>query len=246
MSLGSNPPESLTHPKLGVAVPLSNEETTISDFLERVLQHLRSDDRVYCVLDHVSKDETRRIVAEFAAADPRAVLVWAPENRCVRDAYFRGYRAAFDDGCEWILEMDGGFSHLPEEIPLFLAAMSQGYEYVGGSRFMAGGRHDSPWTRVVVSKGGTILTKIALNTRMSDMTSGFECFSRKAMSHVLEQGVTSKANFFQSEIRYMMHQYRWLEVPITYQNHNYQIGRSSLREALSVLWALRQKGRNRT
>jgi dolichol-phosphate mannosyltransferase len=225
-------------PKLGIAVPLANEEGTIRDFLRRVLVHLQSHDRVYCVLDNMCQDQTRSIVSALAATDPRVVLVWAPENRCVVDAYFRGYRAAFEDGCEWILEMDGGFSHLPEEIPQFLAGMEQGYDYVGGSRFMPGGCHDSPWTRVLISKGGTVLARWLLKSRMRDMTSGFECFSRKAMAQVLKHGVTSRANFFQTEIRHKMHQFKWLEVPITYRNTNYRVGRSSLREAFRILWAL--------
>jgi dolichol-phosphate mannosyltransferase len=225
-------------PKLGIAMPLANEEATIRDLLRRILSHLQSHDRVYCVLDKMSKDQTRSIVSGLAATDPRVVLVWAPENRCVVDAYFRGYRAAFEDGCEWILEMDGGCSHLPEEIPQFLTGMAQGYDYVGGCRFMPGGCHHSPWTRVFISKGGTVLTNWLLKTRMNDMTSGFECFSRKAMTQVLEHGVASRANFFQTEIRYMMHQFRWLEVPITYRNTKYRVGRSSLREAFRILWAL--------
>jgi len=213
---------------------LANEEATIQDFLRRVVVHLQSQDRVYCVLDKMSKDQTRSIVSGLAAADPRVVSIWAPENRCVVDAYFRGYRAAIEDGCEWILEMDGGFSHLPEEIPQFIVGMEQGYDYVGGS-------HDSPWTRVLISKGGTVLANSVLKTRMRDMTSGFECFNRRAMERVLEQGVTSRANFFQTEIRYMMHQFKWLEVPITYRNSNYRVGRSSVREAFRILWGLRRE-----
>jgi len=232
-------------PKLGILVPLANEEATIQEFLRRVLVHLQSQDRIYCVLDSMSKDQTRALVSGLAAADPRVVPVWAPENRCVVDAYFRGYRAAFVDGCEWMLEMDGGFSHLPEEIPQFIAGMEQGYDYVGGCRFMPGGSHASPWTRVLISKGGSVLANWLLKTRMRDMTSGFECFNRKAMARVLEHGVTSRANFFQTEIRYMMHQFKWLDVPITYRNSNYRVGRNSVREAFRVLWQLRRAQQKR-
>jgi dolichol-phosphate mannosyltransferase len=225
-------------PKLGVVTPLANEESNIREFLRRVLIHLQNHDRVYCVLDNACNDRTRNIVEEISKRDQRVVLVWAPENRSIVDAYFRGYRTAFDDGCEWILEMDAGFSHLPEELSQFINGMIHGYDYVGGSRFMAGGRHRSPWTRVLVSWGGCVLSNLLLQTRMTDMTSGFECFNRKAMSLLLQQGVASKANFFQTEIRFAMHQFHWLEVPITYQNHNYRLGRSSLREAICILWQL--------
>jgi dolichol-phosphate mannosyltransferase len=232
--------KSPAHPKFGVATPLANEEKTIEGFLDRVLAHLEPGDRVYCVLDNVCKDRTRAMVSERAARDPRVVLVWSPQNRCVVDAYFAGYRAAYDDGCEWILEMDGGLSHLPEQIPQFLEAMSRGYDYVGGSRQMPGGRHESPWNRVVVSRGGTFLARLLLKAKMTDMTSGFECFNRRAMGLVLQRGVASKANFFQTEIRFMMHDLRWMEVPITYHNTNHRIGRSSIREAFRNLWRMRR------
>jgi dolichol-phosphate mannosyltransferase len=227
-------------PKLGILIPLANEEATVDALLDRVLVHLLPHDRLFCVLDNVCKDRTKQIVGARAARDPRVVLVWAPQNRCVVDAYFQGYQAAFAAGCEWILEMDGGFSHLPEQIPQFIDAMSEGYDYVGGSRFMPGGSHKSPWTRILISWGGTVLANSVLGTKMSDMTSGFECFNRKAMEAVLSRGVQSRANFFQTEIRHLMHQYKWKEVPITYSNENYRVGRSSIREAFRVLWHLRR------
>ena len=223
---------------MGLAVPLANEENNIHEFLDKVLAYLQPRDRIYCVIDKVSRDRTREIIAERAARDPRIVLLWRPENRCVVDAYFAGYRAAYEEGCEWILEMDGGMSHPPEHIPQFIKGMESGYDFVGGSRYLPGGTHASPWNRVFVSKGGTILARMLLRAKMTDMTSGFECFNRKAMKMVLDKGVTSRANFFQTEIRYMMHELRWMEVPIRYNNSNVRIGRSSLREAFRVLWQM--------
>jgi predicted metal-dependent hydrolase len=40
-----------------------------------------------------------------------------------------------------------------------------------------------------------------------------------------------------------MHQFKWREVPITYRNQNYQIGRTSLREAFRVLWGIHREQR---
>jgi dolichol-phosphate mannosyltransferase len=235
--------QTCAHPKLGILTPLANEENTIEDFLNRVTHHLNAQSRLYCVLDNMCKDRTKALVEARAKSDPRVVLVWAPQNRCVVDAYFAGYRAAYDDGADWILEMDGGLSHLPEQIPQFTAGMAKGYDYVGGSRYLKGGSHHSPWNRVIVSKGGTILARQILNARMTDMTSGFECFNRKAMAAVFEKGVRSRANFFQTEIRYMMHRFRWMEVPIVYTNENYRIGRNSIREAFRILWAMRRESK---
>ena len=80
------------------------------------------------------------------------------------------------------------------------------------------------------------------------MCSGFECFSRRAMQHVLDRGVWSRAHFFQTEIRCFMHEFKWVEVPITYTNPSKSVGSSNIKEALRNLWRLRQlkKSSNRT
>jgi dolichol-phosphate mannosyltransferase len=227
--------------RLGVTVPLANEEDTVDDFLTRVLAQLGGDDRVFCVLDRASRDGTRGRVEAWARRDARVRPVWAPENRCVVDAYFRGYRAALEAGSRWVLEMDGGLSHLPEEIPLFVRAMHDGYDYAGGCRFMPGGGYHGRWPRYLISRGGGWLANLVLGTRMRDMTSGFECFSRRALEAVLAHGVRSRAHFFQTEIKFLMHRFRWTEVPIHYRNPSQSVGAASLREAFRNLWLLRQQ-----
>ena len=184
--------------RLGVVIRLANEETTINNFLQEILAHLGPDDRIFCVLDNVSKDRTRELVQNAVRLDNRICEVWAPENRCVVDAYFRGYQSALNFGCMCILEMDGGYSQIPHNIPRFIEAMERGVDFVAGSRFTTGGKHNGRWSRYFLSRIGSIVANLVLGTRMSDMTSGFECFSRKAMQYVIKQGVRSRAHFFQT------------------------------------------------
>jgi dolichol-phosphate mannosyltransferase len=220
---------------MGVVTPVGNERNCIDAFMDEVLKYLAPDDRWYCVFDNVSKDGTREVVEARSRLDEHVVCVWAPQNRCVVDAYFAGYTAAYQAGCRWILEMDAGFSHPPDRIPEFITAMEAGYEYAGGSRFMPGGAHISPWTRRCLSYGGTLLTRAALGSQMTDMTSGFECFDRSAMECVLQRRVRSRANFFQTEIRHMMHRFRWKEIPIVYVNDHSRVGRRAIGESFRIL-----------
>jgi dolichol-phosphate mannosyltransferase len=231
---------------MAVVIPLCNEQDTVGELLTRVVAQLDDSDRVYCVLDNASHDDTRRMVEDFAAQDGRVFCVWAPENRSVVDAYFRGYREAFASGTSWILEMDGGLSHAPEEIPRFVAAMETGVQFAGGCRFMKGASWSGPPSRYLVSRGGTLLANIVLGTRMRDMTSGFECFSREAMEAVLAEGVHSRAHFFQTEIRCLMHDFSWVEVPISYCSPSRRLAGSSISEALRNLWLLRKQSRGRS
>lgn len=224
--------------RLGVVVPLANEERTIESLLDAITAHLQEDDRIFCVLDKVSKDSTREKVEDYSLRDSRVRCVWAPENRCVVDAYFRGYREALDADCRWILEMDGGFSHHPDEIPKFIAAMEAGASFAAGSRFASGGAHQGSLYRSLLSWAGTFLTNRFLDTEMKDMTSGFECFSHAALRHVLDRGVESRYHFFQTEIRYMLRDWNWVEIPITYSNPSPGVGLAPIREALALLWKL--------
>ena len=235
--------ESRWAPRLGVVIPLANEEAQIDHFLVNTTAQLCERDLVFCVLDNVSRDGTRERVTDFSKRDPRVRLVWAPGNRCVVDSYFRGYREALVAGCQWILEMDGGYSHRPEEIPQFVAAMERGADLAAGSRFVPGGSHRGSLFRYCVSRGGSVLTNLLLGTRMYDMTSGFECFSRVALEHVVERGVRSRAHFFQTEIRYLLHDWEWVEIPINYTNPSKSVGGQSLREALRILWTLFRESR---
>ncbi len=229
--------------RLGVVIPLANEQATIENLLQDILGYLEDHDRIFCVLDNVSKDQTRELVEKLALRDKRVCLVWAPENRCVVDAYFRGYRSALAAECKWILEMDGGYSHNPDEIPRFIAAMKEGVEFAAGSRFVSEGNYDGRWSRNLLSKGGSTLANCLLGTRMHDMTSGFECFSHKAMAYVVEQGVHSKAHFFQTEIRFMLRNWNWKEIPISYSSPSNNVGGQALGESLRLLWMLAKQAR---
>lgn len=235
--------ETSNQPRLGVVVPLANESGTVDVFLERVLAALGDRDLVFCILDNVSKDDTQEKVESYGARDSRVKCIWAPESRCIVDAYFRGYREALDAGCQWILEMDGGFSHDPTEIPLFITAMESGAEFAAGSRFASGGGHRGNLYRTGISWIGTFLSNWLLRTEMKDMTSGFQCFSNPALRHVVDTGVESRFHFFQTEIRYMLKDWKWVEIPITYSNPSPGIGMAPIKEAVSILWKLSRRSR---
>lgn len=227
-------------PPLGIVIPLANEERTVEELLRRVIDQLEGSDRVFCILDRVSRDGTMDLARRFAGTDPRVVVVWAPENMCVVDAYFRGYREALDAGCGWILEMDGGISHIPEEIPRFLEAMRRGVDFAAGSRFAPGGKYHGFGIRYIISRGGTLVTNLLLGTRMKDMTSGFECFTARTLRYIVDRGVRSRAHFFQTEIRYMLGCWNWEEVPISYRNPSKSMGWKNVLEAFRILRQLRE------
>src|ERR1035438_3662223 len=189
---------------LGIVCPMANEGDQATAFCQDVLKNCSGFRKVifFAVFDRATKDDSLDRMRELERSEPRLRVVWAPENRCVVDAYLRGYREALAAGCIWILEIDAGFTHQPSDIPQFFDAMEQGMDCVFGSRFLHRGSFaSSSILRRFVSWGGTALANLLLGTRQTDMTSGFELFSRQTLSMVIGRGIQSRAHFFQTEIK---------------------------------------------
>jgi dolichol-phosphate mannosyltransferase len=227
--------------RLGIVTPMANERDTAVELVRAVLAQCSAfkEVRYFTVLDNKCKDGTIELLREYARSERRLCVVWAPENRCVVDAYVRGYREAVAAGCDWILEMDAGFSHKPEDMPKFFAKINEGYDCIFGSRFCPGARlSETPLKRKIISKGGTILTNLLVGTRLEDMTSGFELFSRRAMERVLEKGIMSKAHFFQTEIKTHCRVFKCVEVPIHYSAPSNSVNNKVLKDAFANLFRL--------
>ena len=222
---------------------MANERATAREFTETLLGKCDEFDfqsvTLFVVLDTKSTDGTRELLEQMSETLPELSVVWAPENRCVVDAYVRGYKEALDTGCEWILEIDGGYSHQPEDLPRFFENMVQGYDCVFGSRFCAGAKVSATsWRRRLLSSGGTVLANLLLGTRLRDMTSGYQLFTRPALEHVLACGIRSRAHFFQTEMKAYCRQLRTTEVPIHYSAASESVNLPVVKDAFANLWRL--------
>jgi dolichol-phosphate mannosyltransferase len=226
---------------LAVVSPMANEGADGVRFAREVLTQVDPIGRVtfFAVLDNATRDNTRELLEEYAKSEPRLRVIWAPENRCVVDAYVRGYNEALKTDADWILEIDAGFSHDPRQIPRFFQPMLDGYDCAFGSRFIKGGgiKNSSP-KRYCVSYGGTLLTNLFIGTKLHDMTSGFEMFTRKPLEDVLRFGIHSRAHFFQTEIKIYCRNLKVAEVPITYQMASPGMSTGPVNEAFVQLWRL--------
>jgi dolichol-phosphate mannosyltransferase len=152
------------------------------------------------------------------------------------DAYLRGYREAYENGHELIIEMDAGLSHDPRALPMFIRVLNEGNECAFGSRFINGGSiTESSYKRLVLSKVGTILSNIMLGTSMRDMTSGYQGFHRNIVGKFLAYQLLSKAHFYQTELRYLLRYTRFMEIPIHYKAPSPRVSEKAIRNSIDVL-----------
>jgi dolichol-phosphate mannosyltransferase len=227
--------------KLGIVCPMANERATAVEFVKSVLAQCVgfASVKFFAVLDNACTDGTVDVLRQVQDDICELEVVWAPDNTCVVDGYVRGYEVALGSGCDWILEIDAGFSHQPGEIPQFFEKMIQGYDCVFGSRFCEGGKFtEAPVSRYLISRAGGIVSNVLLGTGLKDMTSGFELFGRGALEQVLAKGIASRGHFFQTEIKFHCRNMKSVEVPIHYRAPSHNVSAGIILDSLRNLFRL--------
>lgn len=227
-----------------IVMPVANEEETIGQTLQGIIDFGYDNLYIYPVIDSYSKDKTEEIIRSFENTG-KVKCIFYEKSTGVISCYLEGYRQALKDGAVRVIEMDGGGSHLPSELPQFIKALDDGFECVWGSRFIKGGgmEHD-PLYRKILSGGGTILANVVLGTKLKDMTSGYEAFQRHVLDSFDFDKFLSTGHMYQTEMKFYCRKYSYKEVPIHYIAGKSSLKWKSVKEALVILFKLKKHEKN--
>lgn len=197
-----------------IVMPVANEGASMRKTIEEILNLPYDNLYLYPVIDSYSTDNTEEIIREYEKKTDKVKLIFYKESKGVVSCYLEGFRRALKDGAERVIEMDGGGSHQPAEIPIFLEKLDMGYDCVWGSRFISGGGiNNHPIYRRILSSGGTMLSNLVLGTKYKDMTSGFEAFQASVLQKLELNNFLSTGHMYQTEMRYYCRKLRTIEVP---------------------------------
>jgi dolichol-phosphate mannosyltransferase len=225
-----------------VIVPTYDERENISNLLDRLL------DLPYglevLVVDDNSPDGTGDIVAARADRDPRVHLIRRPGKFGLGSAYVAGFRYALERDAELVFEMDADFSHDPQAIGDFLAAVEEA-DVVLGSRYVKGVTVVHwPLERLILSYSANVYTRLITGLPVCDATGGFKCFRRAALEAIDLDQVKSDGYAFQIEMSYKCWRkgFRIREIPITFVDRRAGVSKMNRRivwEAVWMVWRLR-------
>jgi dolichol-phosphate mannosyltransferase len=240
--------ESRVNKKTVVIMPIANEEATILGFIRQILDLPVPDLTVVPIMDSFSKDQTQEIIEAVQKSTPNVRLLYHAQSTGVVSCYLHGFEKAIDAGADYVVEMDGGGSHDPNQIPDFIRLLDQGYDCVFSTRFKKGGGfRNHPLRRRLISRGGTWLANLALGTRLSDMTSGFEAFRAEVLEAIQRQiGFQNflsfrATHFIQTEIRYYCAKTKFCETPIVYTGSKSTLKNKTIFNSLLLLCELRKR-----
>jgi dolichol-phosphate mannosyltransferase len=195
------------------------------------------------VVDDNSPDGTGQIADQLAAANPRIHVLHRAEKNGLGRAYCAGFQWALERDYEFIFEMDGDFSHNPDDIPAFLEA-AQNADLVLGSRYKNGIRVINwPLKRLMLSMGAGKYVRIITGLPISDPTGGYKCFRRAALKSINLDAIRSNGYSFQIEMTHKIWRsgMKIVEVPIVFTDRfqgSSKMSAKIVREALWMVWRL--------
>ena len=185
-----------------VIVPTYNERDNLAPLAARLLALPVPVDVL--VVDDNSPDGTGKAADELAAKHPRIHVLHRTEKNGLGRAYCAGFAWALERDYEFIFEMDGDFSHNPDDVPKFLEA-AQDADLVLGSRYRDGIRVVNwPLSRLMLSKGAAKYVRIVTGMPFTDPTGGYKCFRRRALQAIDLQNVRSNGYSFQIEMTHKL------------------------------------------
>ncbi len=224
-----------------VIVPTYNERDNLPALIQRVAaQPVQVE---ILVVDDNSPDGTGQLADEIAAKNPLVHVLHRAEKSGLGRAYLAGFKWALERDYEFIFEMDGDFSHNPDDIPAFLKA-AQDADLVLGSRYRNGIRVINwPLKRLMLSMGAGHYVRLITGLPISDPTGGYKCFRRRALLSLNLDEVRSNGYSFQIELTHKIWRQgmKVAEVPIIFTDRFQGSSKMSgkiVREALWMVWRL--------
>lgn len=220
-----------------IVIPTYNEAENIAAISQEILKNLPTGKII--IVDDDSKDNTEKIALQLAQKDSQIKFLSRRDKpRSFAQSYIDGFKAAFTDNADNIIQMDADFSHDPKILPQMVEALAN-YDIVIGSRYTKGGKVENwPLIRRLISRGGGIYSQMVTGLPISDPTAGFVGWRRQALEKIDLDKIKSNGYGFQIEMKFNAHKknLRIKEIPITFTDR--QLGASKMRKRIILEAAL--------
>ncbi|NMC68203.1 MAG: polyprenol monophosphomannose synthase [Spirochaetales bacterium] len=232
--------------KLLIIIPTYNESQNILLFLEKLYESCKDLDFSVLVVDDNSPDGTAIIVKNWMNDHSNCHLLNREKKEGLGKAYIAGFKWGLNKDFDYFCQIDADFSHDPIYIPSFLEKTND-FDFIIGSRYVTGGGVKG-WglLRRIISRGGSLYSKIILNSKINDFTGGFNLWNRNVLESINLDSLFSSGYSFQIEMKYRATKkgFKFYEFPIIFTDRvkgNSKMSKSIVFEAMLNVLKLRFK-----
>ena len=230
-----------------IIIPTYNEQANIASIVARVRASVPAADVL--VVDDSSPDGTGVLADTLASTDSQVHALHRSRKSGLGAAYLEAFTWGLSRGYDRLVQLDADGSHLPEQLPTLLEA-AESADVVLGSRWVPGGMvRNWPWPRRLLSRGGSVYSRVLLRLPQRDVTGGYRVYTAHALERMDLTSVDSLGYCFQIDM--LLHAVRAglsvVEKPITFVDRTLgssKMSPSIVAEAMArvTIWGL--TGRN--
>ncbi len=186
---------------LSVVIPVHNEESSLLPLYDRLTATLEKLGRPYEIIfvDDASTDRSFELLAGLADSDDRVKVIRLRRNFGQTAALSAGFHEARG---EVVISLDADLQHAPEDIPLLLAKIDEGYDIASGWRK---NRVDNPITRKLPSRvANWIMAKLS-GIELHDFGTTFKAYRAEILRDInlygeLHRFIPALASFYGARI----------------------------------------------
>jgi glycosyltransferase involved in cell wall biosynthesis len=191
---------------LSVVIPIHNEEPSILPLYDRLTSVLEALQKQYEIIfvDDASTDRSFDLLANLVETDTHLKVIRLRRNFGQTAALSAGFDEAQGSV---IVSLDGDLQHAPEDIPVLLAKIEEGYDIASGWRKE---RVDNAITRKFPSRVANWLMAKASGIELRDFGTTFKAYRAEILKEInlygeLHRFIPALASFYGARI---------IEVPI--------------------------------
>jgi dolichol-phosphate mannosyltransferase len=224
--------------RYGFSIPFSNEGLQAVKFLEKIRTTISRFDIVVCLVDKKTQFKTVSFIEKFVLKKKNFHILNCKNSKNFTETRLEGLRFLKKKNCDYFFDLDGNGAHKSFFIRYFKKKISQNKnEAVFGSRFLkmkVSFKGTKNYKRILLSYFGVKLANFLLAAKFTD-TGGYVCFSKKCLETLLKHKFHSPGHFFHYELKYLLRNNRFEEIPISYEKSSSQITLIVVLKALKSL-----------
>jgi dolichol-phosphate mannosyltransferase len=216
--------------KLSVVIPAHNEEETVGETVEDLVQALAGEgiDHEVIVVDDSSTDGTAAVVERIGMEHPQV--------RCLPSPYRNGFGFAVRAGLETfegdavaIVMADGSDS--PADLISYQRLLEEGYECAFGSRFVHGSTViDYPRSKLIMNRIVNFGIRVLFRHGYNDTTNAFKAYRREVIENI-QPFLSHHFNLtVELPLKAVVRGYSYGIVPISWTNRKAGVSKLSLNE----------------
>jgi dolichol-phosphate mannosyltransferase len=217
----------MNYKNVAVIIPTFNESLNIALLLSKIYDILPN--ASIFVVDDSDEKEYEKLKKNIT--NPEVIVMNRTEKLGRGDAVIAGFKEALKNPkIDYFFEMDADLQHDPSDFPAFLKKMDEeNADLVVGTRYDGQGEiSDWPMDRLIKSKVANLYLKSMLGLDLTDFTSGFRLYSRRAVELLVKVDFKISGFIRHSESAYHIkkNELKITEVPIHFKSRKH--GQSSL------------------